>query len=178
MNRHQNAKILILLATHGIWGFLIALWNDFLAILPIYFYLGGIFVILPAIRLDFARGFICTVLSGCFLDATLPIPFGFHACFLAIAYVALRTTDEKVLFSRRRIPVITALIINLALFLSLHIWFTIQLPEGGEILHARAFIDLICSELLLFAVFPWLMDLHLAFLTMIGIEKTEIQKTA
>ena len=178
MSKHPNAQAVILLATHGIWSFLIALWNDFFALFPIYFYLGGIFAILPACRLDFARGFTCTVLSGFFLDAAFPTPFGFHACILAIAYVVLRTTDEEALFARRRMPVVTALIINLALFISLHIWFTIQLPEGGEILHGRACIDLICSELLLVAAFAWLSDLHLSFLSLTGIEKTEIRNTA
>lgn len=178
MSKRPNVQLMILLATHGLWAFLITLWNDFFAFLPIYFYMVGIFAILPATRLDFPRGFTCAVLSGCFLDAAFPTPFGFHACLLAIACVALRAIDEETLISRRRMPVVAALIINFIFFTSLHAWFTFQTPQGGEILHGRACIDLICSEVLLVIAFPWLLDLHKAFLNLAGMEKAIIQNSA
>ena len=178
MSKRPNGQFLILLATHGLWAFLITLWNDFFAFFPIYFYMVGIFAILPATRLDFPRGFTCAVLSGCFLDAAFPTPFGFHACLLAITCVALRATDEEALISRRRMPVVAAVIINFVFFTSLHLWFTIQVPQGGEILHWRACVDLICSELFLIVAFPWLIDLHQTFLNLAGMDKAEIRNSA
>ena len=178
MRTHPNATALVLLASHGIWGFLIFIWNDFFAFLPIYFYMGGIFAILPALRLDFARGFSCAVLSGCFLDAAFPTPFGFHACSLAIIQVGLHLANDRAKFSRPLTLIVTALTVNLLLFLSLHVWFSIQVPTGTEILHGRAFVDLIFSELLLAVSLPWLLALHDTFLNRVGIDPKEIPKSA
>ena len=170
MKGNPNAKAMVLLISHGVWAFLFAIWNDFFAFGPIYFYLGGIFAILPAIRLDFSRGFLCAVVIGCFLDAALPTPFGFHACGLAIAQVVLRSTNERTSIHRRQTLILATLIMNLFLFLALHLWFSIQVPNGAEILHGRAFADLVFSELLIAFTLPWLIELHDDFLRITGIE--------
>ncbi len=178
MTGSPNATALLVLASHGTWAFLISIWNDFFTIGPIYFYLGGIFAILPAIRLDFARGFSCAVVSGCFLDAALPTPFGFHACGLAIAQVALRSTNEQTTIRRRPTLILTALTINLFLFLALHLWFSAQIPEGSRVLHTRAIGDLLFSELLLAATLPWLIDLHDTFGSLVGLEPSDARSSA
>jgi hypothetical protein len=159
---------LLVLVSHGIWSFLLSIWNDFFAFGPIYFYLAGIYAVLPALRLDFHRGFFCAALSGCFLDAALPAPFGFHVCGLVLAQVALHSTNERTSIRSRPTLVAAALIINFTLFLGLHIWFSFKLPEGAEILHGKAFVDLLFSQILLAIILPWLISLHDAFLGIIG----------
>ena len=170
MRGNPNAKAIALLISHGVWAFLFAIWNDFFAFVPVYFYLGGVFAILPAIRLDFYRGFCCAVVTGCFLDAALPTPFGFHACCLAIAQVFLWSTNERMKMHRRQTLILFGLIMNLFLFLTLHVWFLFQVPEGTEILHGRTFVDLVFSELLIALPMPWLIELHDDFLRIAGIE--------
>ena len=165
--------VLLVLASHGLWAFLISIWNDFFAFGPMYFYLGGIFAMLPVIRLDFSRGFFCAVLSGCFLDASFSTPFGFHACGLAIAHVILHSTNERTAIRRRPTLILAALTTNFILFLSLHFWFYIQRPEGSEMLHARAIVDLLFSELLLVITLPWLIDLHDAFIHVLGLKRSD-----
>ena len=178
MKGNPNAKALALLASHGLWAFLIFIWNDFFAFAPIYFYLCGIFAVLPAIRLDFTRGFFCAVVSGCFLDAALPSPFGFHACALAIAQVVLHSANDRAMFSRRPTLILSTLVINLLLFILLHLWFFSQVPEGGEILWSRAVGDLVFSELLLVSALSWLIALHDDFLGLVGIETSDVTVSA
>ncbi len=178
MRASPYTTALLVLISHGIWAFLISIWNDFFAFGPIYFYLGGIFAMLPAIRLDFSRGFFCVVVSGCFLDAAYATPFGFHACGLAIAQVVLRSTNERTTMRRRPMLILTALTINFSLFLALHFWFSIQIPEGSKILHGRAVVDLLFSELLLVATLPWLIDLHDAYMSLVGLEPSDAPSSA
>ena len=172
MRGNPNAKAIALLISHGVWAFLLALWNDFFAFVPIYFYLGGVFALLPTIRLDFYRGFFCAVVTGCFLDAATAVPFGFHACSLAIAQVFLSITNERTKMHRRQTLIVVGLIANLFLFVALHIWFVFQIPEGAKVLHGRTFVDLVFSQLLLAFAMPWLIELHDDFLRIAGIETT------
>ena len=122
----SNLRAIILLLIHGLWAFLLSLCNDFFAFGPIYFYLGGIFVILPAVRLDFARGFLCVAVTGCFLDAALLTPFGFHACGLVIALVILHAAYDHGMLARRASFLTPVLMINFSLFLALHIWYSLD----------------------------------------------------
>ncbi len=103
------------------------------------------------------------MLSGCFLDAAMPTPFGLHACGLSIALVALRATNERIVTRRRPTLILSALAINFLLFMTLHLWFVLEFPENASPLHGRAFVDLLCSELLLALSLPWLVNLHEAF---------------
>lgn len=173
MKGNPNAKAMAVLAIHGVWAFLLSLWNDFFALGPIYFYLCGAFAILPAIRLDFNRGFFCAVASGCLLDAASPSPFGFHACGLAIAQIALRSANDRTLFSRRPTLILSTLIINMLFFLFLHLWFSAQIAGNGEILLSRAFTDLIFSQLLLAVTLPWLIQLNDDFFDLVGIKTSD-----
>ena len=178
MKGNPNAKAMALLIIHGVWAFLLSIWNDLFAFGPIYFYLCGAFAVLPAIRLDFNRGFFCAVASGCFLDAALPSPFGFHACGLAIAQITLRSANDRTMFSRRPTLILSTLIINMLFFLFLHFWFSAQISGDGEILLARAFSDLIFSQLLLAVTLPWLIQLHDDFLDLVGIQTSDAKVSA
>ncbi|MBO94427.1 MAG: hypothetical protein CMI32_05955 [Opitutales bacterium] len=178
MRGTSNLTALLVLASHATGAFLLSIWNDFFAFGPIYFYLGGIFAVLPVIRLDFGRGFFCAVVSGCFLDATLPTPFGFHACALAIAHIVLHLTNEQKTLRRRPTLILGAVIINPVIFFALHLWFSVQIPDGSNILHGRAVVDLLFSELLLVVALPWLIDLHDAYLSLVGLEPSDAPSSA
>ncbi|MFP6899478.1 MAG: hypothetical protein VCA36_00960 [Opitutales bacterium] len=118
--------------------------------------MGGVFAILPAMRLDFVRGFFCAVVTGCFLDAALLTPFGFHVCGLVIALVILHTAYDRGILARRASLLMPALVINLSFFLTLHLWYSLQMPEGGDILDSRALTDFMFSEALLALSLRWL----------------------
>lgn len=169
----SNLRAIILLLIHGLWAFLLSLCNDFFAFGPIYFYLGGIFVILPAVRLDFARGFLCVVVTGCFLDAAFLTPFGFHVCGLVIALVILHAAYDHGILARRASFLLPALVINLSFFLALHIWYSLQIPEGGDILDSRALTDFMCSQILLVLSLRWLIQLYDEFLDLIGLSSVQ-----
>ena len=109
------------------------------------------------------------VATGCFLDAALLTPFGFHVCGLVIALVVLHAAYDHGILARRASFLMPALTINLLFFLVLHIWYSLQMPEGGDILDSRALTDFMCSQILLALSLRWLIQLHDDLLDLIGL---------
>ena len=72
-----DPRALILFGANVLLLFLMQLVNSAMAAWPIYLFLLGPMVVLPALYLRHQSYFICTFLTGLWVDASLSVPFGF-----------------------------------------------------------------------------------------------------
>src|SRR5262245_22930349 len=70
------------------------LWIDYVTL---HLYIGGLFVVFAALRLDVRNGFIATILTGLAIDAQSPAAFGTSVLLLGLVHAAL-------LYGRNRFP--------------------------------------------------------------------------
>lgn len=73
-----DPRILILFGANALLLYLSCLINSALAALPCYLVLMGPMLILPCLYLRHRSYFVCTLLSGLWVDAALPGTFGFY----------------------------------------------------------------------------------------------------
>lgn len=78
-----DPRAILLFGANALLLFLMLLVNSALAPWPLYLFVLGPMVVLPALYLRHQSYFICTFFSGLWVDAALPTPFGlFTAGFL------------------------------------------------------------------------------------------------
>jgi rod shape-determining protein MreD len=132
------------------------LWLDQVSL---YLYVPGLFVVYPALRLDYRHGFTATLLTGLAFDAISPAPFGTHLVLLGLVHATL-------LYGRGRFPrdepifaTVVALFCNLFLFLVLSFFL---IGAGPRPAHAwlRLFVDLIASQIVIGLITPWFLALQ------------------
>ncbi|HET7536481.1 MAG TPA: hypothetical protein VFJ90_08510, partial [Candidatus Didemnitutus sp.] len=70
------------------------LWIDYCSV---HLYVGGLFVVFAALRLDVRNGFIATILTGLAIDSQSPMAFGTSVLLLGLVHAAL-------LYNRNRFP--------------------------------------------------------------------------
>lgn len=94
-----DPRVIILFAANALLLFLCLLVNSSLASLSLYLVLLGPMLVLPALYLNHRSFFLCTLLTGLWIDAALPSAFGLFTCgFLAmgtlIAWTRIRFRAE------------------------------------------------------------------------------------
>ena len=166
MRRVDPRWLIVLLANLLLWwmvgtanhylGCFSPLWLDYCSI---HLYLGGLFVIYPALRLDSKQGWIAIVLTGLMMDALEPVPFGTDMLLLGLVYATL-------LYGRRRFPregsifgIVVALFANLFLMIALSFLLVGANPRPGEI-WLRIFVDLLASQFVILVITPWFLALQ------------------
>ena len=75
-----DPRVLILLGANALLLHLCLMVNSSLAPFSLYFVLLGPMPILPALYLNQRSFFLCTVLTGLWVDAALPTTFGLFTC--------------------------------------------------------------------------------------------------
>ncbi len=71
-----DPRAIVFFCANALLLFLMLLVNSALAASPVYLLLLGPMVVLPALYLRHQSYFICTLFSGLWVDAALPVPFG------------------------------------------------------------------------------------------------------
>jgi cell shape-determining protein MreD len=94
-----DPRVIILFAANALLLFLCLLLNSSLASLSLYCVLLGPMLVLPALYLNHRSFFLCTLLTGLWIDAALPSTFGLFTCgFLTmgtlIAWARIRFRAE------------------------------------------------------------------------------------
>lgn len=118
------------------------------------FFLGPIFIIAPLyLRAD--QFFISTLLTGFWVDAALPTPFGSMTLLLLCIGTLLLMTRRRFRAEKNFHPSLLALLANLIagfylFFLSLSHDFTLFFS-----LFSTSFLELIFSQLVLLFIAPW-----------------------
>ena len=166
MRRYDLRWLVVTLANLVLW-WLVCLANHYLANvdLPLigpssfYLYLGGLFVVYGALRLDPRHGLAATILTALLIDSVEPVPFGTSLFLFALVHVT-------VLYGRHRFPregavfaVVVALLANLFLVIALSFLLVGANPRPG---HAwlRIFFDLLCSQAVIALIAPWFIALQ------------------
>ena len=158
MRRYDLRWLVVTLANLLLW-WLVGLANQYLAGLGVYLYLGGLFVVYAALRLDRNHGVAAIVLTGLLMDATEPVPFGTSVLLLGLAHATL-------LYGRQRFPregavfgVVVALLTNLFLVIALSFVLVGANPRPGQA-WLRIFTDLLVSQCVIALITPWFLGLQ------------------
>ncbi len=157
--RKFDPRWLIVLLANLLLFWLVGLVNDGLATSSVHLYLGGLFVVYAALRLDGKHGLIATVLTGLMVDSMQPVPFGTSVVLFGLVHATL-------LYGRQRFPrdstvfgVVVALLSNLFLVIAMSFLLVGTNPRPGEA-WLRIFVDLVASQLAIGLITPWFLALQ------------------
>jgi rod shape-determining protein MreD len=158
MRRYDPRWLIVFLANLLLW-WLLGVMNHYLAGASLHCYIGGLFVVYSALRLDYRHGLVAVLLTGLLIDASAPVPYGTSMLLLGLVHATL-------IYGRRRFPregaifgIVIALFANLFLFIALSFLLAGKNPRPGSA-WLRLFVDLLASQLLLAVVTPWFLSLQ------------------
>ncbi len=157
--RQYDPRWLIVFAANLLLWWLLGMVNDLCAGLAVHLYLGGLFIVYAALRLDRKHGLIATVLTGLLIDAAEPVPFGTSVVLFGLIHATL-------LYGRQQFPRegaifggVVALLANLFLFIALSFLLVGDNPRPGQA-WLRVFVDLLASQLFILLIAPWFLALQ------------------
>ena len=154
-----DPRIIIMFGANVLLFYLNQLVNSALSDWPIYFILLGPMLVLPAIFLRYRSYFICTLLTGLWIDAGLPGPFG----IMTLAFLVMGMCIFQIRFRFRTEhnyhPNILAHACNFGAIIFLTIF------AGYEHLTVSTYwiqisITALISHLLILIVAPWFFNLQ------------------
>lgn len=154
-----DPRCILLFGTNALLLYLVLLVNSTLAAWSLHIFLLGPMLVIPALYLRHASFFLCTVLTGLWVDAALPATFGlFTLSFLALG-TAIFTTRYRFRAEQNYHPILLAHACNFALLILLTLF------EGYSLFSSSAFwVQLIVtatlSHLLMFVIAPWFYNLE------------------
>ena len=158
MRRYDPRWLIVFLANVLLW-WLVSLVNTHLSLSGVHFYVGGLFVVYSALRLDHRHGLVAVILTGLLIDAAEPVPYGTSMLLLGLVHATL-------VYGRRRFPregavfgIVVAMFANLFLIIALSFLLVGANPRPGSA-WLRIFIDLLASQLLLVVLTPWFLALQ------------------
>jgi hypothetical protein len=157
--RRYDPRWLIVFGANLLLWWLLGLVNHYLAGISLHCYVGGLFVVYAALRLDYRHGLAAVLLTGLLIDAAAPVPYGTSMMLLGLVHATL-------IYGRRRFPregavfgIVVAMFANLFLFIVLSFLLAGGNPRPGAA-WLRLFVDLLASQLLLVVVTPWFLALQ------------------
>jgi rod shape-determining protein MreD len=158
MRKHDPRWLIVFLANLLLW-WLLGVANNYLATSGVHLYVGGLFVVYAALRLDYRHGLIAIVLTGLLMDAVTPVPYGTTLFLLGLVHATL-------LYGRQRFPregavfgIVVALFANLFLVIALSFLLVSANPRPAQA-WLRIFMDLLASQLLILILTPWFLALQ------------------
>ncbi|MEY4939413.1 MAG: hypothetical protein RIQ93_1148 [Verrucomicrobiota bacterium] len=144
-------RTLILFLTLLVLWFVVSEVNHALTVWRVYVFLGGLFVAYAALTQPLRAGLAASLMAGFVCDANAPAEIlGTHTLLFAAAHLTVFKVRDRVSRRDTASQVITALLINLALF------FAFSVTQiGRSAAWPRLFADLLFSQVLLILVAPW-----------------------
>lgn len=164
---HSLRQVLALLACGAILCALVGQLNHAVSAWALTFSVPGLLVAGAALRLPPGAGFAAVFVTGLWLDAATPLPFGRQAFLLALAFCLVHRLRGRLPRQETIIAVVVALFVNLALFVGLAVFSLGTLPDPASA-GLRLFGDLLVSQLLTALVGPWFIALQDAALRLVG----------
>jgi len=157
--RKYDPRWLIVFGANLLLWWLVGLANNYLANSAVHLYVGGLFVVYSALRLDRRHGLTAIVLTGLLIDAAQPVPYGTSMLLLGLVHATL-------LYGRQRFPregavfgIVVALLANLFLVIALSFLLIGASPRPGAA-WLRVFVDLLASQFFLVLITPWFLALQ------------------
>jgi len=152
--------LLTFLTLFVLW-MLVAQVNHSLAPWHIYLFVGGLFIVYPALALPLRAGLGATLLAGLMFDAVTPVPFGLHMVLFATAHLLIFNIRDRVPREETVTRVVVALLANLAIFLVFSFIEITRIRVPGAA-WPRLVFDLLCSQVFLVLIGPWFLALQAA----------------
>ncbi|MEM8868409.1 MAG: hypothetical protein AAGC73_09085 [Verrucomicrobiota bacterium] len=133
--------------------------NSSLSSWSIYFVMLGPMVVFPALYMRHAAFFVCTLLTGMWVDAAMPAPFGLFTTLFLIAGTGIFHWRIRFRAEHNYHPSILAHTINALAIIA------ITFTNGYELIGVSSFwiqfgITLIASHLALLLIAPWFFNLQ------------------
>ena len=154
-----DPRALILLGANALLLYLTQLVNSAMATWPVYLFLLGPMVVLPALYLRHQSYFICTFLTGLWVDASMDVPFGFFTSLFLLVGAMIFTIRIRFRAEHNYHPILLAHGINFFLLVVL------TLGTGQDYFHVSSYwihvmITSLFSHIALLVVAPWFYNLE------------------
>jgi hypothetical protein len=164
----DSRQVLALLACAGVLAVAHGQLNHALAPLALTVAAPGLLVAYAALRLPTGTGLAVVFLSGLWLDAAAPAPFGRQAALLGVAFCFLHHVARRLPREENLVGVVSALFVNLGLFVALAVLDLGALPDStaGAL---RLLADLVASQVFTTLVGPWFLALQRGALDLAGV---------
>jgi rod shape-determining protein MreD len=157
--RRYDPRWLIVFAANLLLWWLVGLVNHYLAASAVHFYVGGLFVVYSALRLDPRHGRIAVLLTGLLIDAVGPLPYGTSLLLLGLVHATLLQGRQRFPREGAVFGIVVALFANLFLVIALSFLLVGASPRPASA-WLRIFVDLLASQLLLLVITPWFLALQ------------------
>ncbi|MCF3649688.1 hypothetical protein [Synoicihabitans lomoniglobus] len=122
-------------------------------------WIGGLLVAFPALRLAPQQGFNASFLLGLFLDASSPLPFGFHAFLFGVAHLIIVRVRNRFAATEPLLGLVVALITNLGMFVIIT-FFALSRTPGASVSGLRLLTDLAVSQIAIGLTAYWFFALQ------------------
>jgi len=149
-----DPRALIMFGANALLLYLTQLVNSATAAWPVYFFLLGPMVVLPALYLRHQSYFICTLLTGLWVDASFSAPFGFFTTLFLLAGAAIFSVRVRFRAEHNYHPILLAHGINFFFLVALTI-ATGREHFGVASFWIQVFTTSLCSHLALLIIAPW-----------------------
>lgn len=164
-----DPRLLLFFGLNALLLFLTLRVNSATASLSIYLVILGPMIIFPALYMRHGAFFVCTLLTGLWVDAALPSPFGLFTLLFLIAGTAIFHWRIRFRVEHNYHPAILAHTLNLVAI------FALTISTAYEWIGVLEFwiqfsITLFVSHLTLLLIAPWFFDLQRLLLDICRLE--------
>lgn len=175
MNRH--VRWIIVLLANLLLVFLVAELNHGLAIWSLHIFIGGLLVTFGSLHLGLKQGLLANGITGLFLDAAIPLPFGVTFLLIMVCHTVIFSIRGN--FARENIGsgLLIAVVLNLVLMLAYGLLAARGTPAPG-IFWTRIGLDLLLSTIAIAVIAPWFFSLQRTTLTFVGVDLEAEQREA
>lgn len=154
-----DPRAIVMFGANALLISLTQLVNSGLSAWPVYLFLLGPMVVLPALFLRHQSYFICTLLTGLWVDAALRVPFGCFTSLLLMVGAGIFSLRIRFRTEHNFHPILLAHASNFFLLAAL------TLATGREYFSDVGFwiqvlMTLACSHLALLVLAPWFFNLE------------------
>ncbi len=152
-------KTLVLLGTNILLYGLIQGLNNALTPLGLSIYLGGLFIVAPALILSPLSALSIILLSACIMDAPLNIPFGSSALLFTLGFYLTVVIERRAHYSLSTLTTGIAFVLNLGLFFCIS-FIAPEMSFNNPRQLQSLVVNLALSQALTIIIAPWLLNLQ------------------
>ena len=167
----MDPRWIVIVLANALLAFLGGQLNHYLAHLPVSVFLLGLCLPVAGLRLRLRPGLIAMFLSGLFVDATRPVPFGSTALLLAALFTCWHAVRSRLPRDGAAPVVVGALIANTVLFFAQPL--LLGAPAAGSATASRIVVDVLASQLAVVLLGAWFFALQEQALLLMGINLAE-----
>jgi len=154
-----DPRAIIMFGANALLLFLMQMVNSAMAAWPPYLFILGPMIVLPALYLRHQSYFLCMLLSGLWVDASMGGPFGFFTTLFLMAGALIFTFRIRFRAEHNYHPILLGHVTNIFLILSISIFW------GGDLLNISSYwiqilSTIFFSHLAMLVVAPWFYSLE------------------